>query len=459
MQVYRARNPKKSPLWQCAHRHYDQFEEAYPEQYQPRYGRLRPIIPEVVHKFLDCGNLERGFARVRCDHCQHEYLLAFSCKSRWFCPSCHQKNVQTTARFILDHVLAPVAHRHYVLAIPRMLRPYFQRHRHLLKRLCALAHESLTEYLRTALDCPKGVPGIIMTLHTFGEYLDFHPHVHALVADGLFLRNPPDPPPQAPTPASGLQPPACPAFLPLPESPLKPLEELFRAKVIKLLVEEKLLPVERVQVLYAWKHSGFNLHAGERVPPEHKADLEDLAQYILRNPFSVEKMTLESPGDIVIYRSRLNAKINRNFEVFTPTDFLAAITQHIPDKGAQMVRYYGWYSNKMRGVRQRSLPPELVVRRPGVSPPPPVKLPSKRWRDLILRVWHVDPLRCPVCQNPMRVIAVIDDPRLVEKILRHLDAWHDPPPRPPPSAVPGPYTYQPCDDVDPMPDYENVLTD
>ena len=100
---------------------------------------------------------QRGFARVRCDHCEHEYLLAFSCKSRWFCPSCHQKNVQTSARFILDHVVAPVPHRHYVLAIPRMLRPYFQRHRQLLKRLCALAQESLTEYLRTALDCPKGV--------------------------------------------------------------------------------------------------------------------------------------------------------------------------------------------------------------------------------------------------------------------------------------------------------------
>ncbi|HOX58374.1 MAG TPA: transposase [Verrucomicrobiota bacterium] len=460
MQVYRARNPKKSPLWQCAHRHYDEFEDVYPEAYAPRYGRLRPIIPEVVHKFLDCGNLERGFARVRCDHCEHEYLLAFSCKSRWFCPSCHQKNVQITARFILERVVAPVPHRHYVLAIPRMLRPYFQRHRHLLKRLCALAHQSLTDYLRTALACPKGVPGIIMTLHTFGEYLDFHPHVHALVADGLFLRNPPDPPPQAPTPASRLQPPACPTFHALPESPLKPLEELFRAKVISLLVAEKLLPPERVQVLYSWKHSGFNLHAGELVPPEAKADLEDLAQYILRNPFSVEKMTLESPTDMVIYRSRLNAKINRNFEVFTPTDFLAAITQHIPDKGAQMVRYYGWYSNKMRGVRQRGLPPELVFHRPGVSPPPPLKLPSKRWRDLILRVWHVDPLRCPVCQNPMRVIAVIDDPRVVEKILRHLGAWHDPPVSSlQPAGSSGPYTYEPCDDVEPTPDYENVLTD
>jgi hypothetical protein len=53
----------------------------------------------------------------------------------------------------------------------------------------------------------------------------------------------------------------------------------------------------------------------------------------------------------------------RNFEVFTPTDFLAAITQHISDRGAQMVRYCGWYSNNMRGLLQRGLPAELVFRR------------------------------------------------------------------------------------------------
>ena len=59
----------------------------------------------------------------------------------------------------------------------------------------------------------------------------------------------------------------------------------------------------------------------------------------------------------------------------------------------------------------------------------------------------------------MRVIAVIDDPGVVQKILRHLGAWHDPPASPPTHCPPGPYTYEPCDDVDPMPDYENVLTD
>jgi len=57
----------------------------------------------------------------------------------------------------------------------------------------------------------------------------------------------------------------------------------------------------------------------------------------------------------------------------------------------------------------------------------------------------------------------------VERILRHLGAWHDPPAyrslgvgRPPrriPQKVPGPYTYEPCDDVYPTPNYENVLTD
>ena len=54
-----------------------------------------------------------------------------------------------------------------------------------------------------------------------------------------------------------------------------------------------------------------------------------------------------------------------------------------------------------------------------------------------------------MCQSPMRVIALIDDPRLVEKILRHLGAWHDPPAGWPRPSATGPYTYEPCQDVDP----------
>jgi hypothetical protein len=53
---------------------------------------------------------------------------------------------------------------------------------------------------------------------------------------------------------------------------------------------------------------------------------------------------------------------------------------------------------------------------------------SKRWRDLSLRVWHRRPAALPRLPKPMRVIAMVDNPRIVEKILRHLGVWHDPPP-------------------------------
>jgi hypothetical protein len=67
-------------------------------------------------------------------------------------------------------------------------------------------------------------------------------------------------------------------------------KEIFRAHVLNLLVDLELLPSDRLKLLLCWKHSGFNVHHGAPVPLENKAELEKLAQYILRNPFSVKKM-------------------------------------------------------------------------------------------------------------------------------------------------------------------------
>ena len=49
---------------------------------------------------------------------------------------------------------------------------------------------------------------------------------------------------------------------------------------------------------------------------------------------------------------------------------------------------------------------------------------SKRtWRDLICQAWPSDPLPCPKGQNEMRLIALIEEPLVIEKILRHLSLW------------------------------------
>jgi hypothetical protein len=438
VQAYRARKPKASPLWQCLWRHFDRFLDVYEDRYQPRYGYLRPIIPEVVNKFLDCGDFERGFARIRCDHCKHEYLLAFSCKGRWFCPSCHQKKVQLFGALVTETILFPVSHRHLTFTIPKMLRPYFRFDRDLLKDLCRIAQQCLREFLRTTLDLPDGLPGVVMTIHSFGEYLDFHPHLHALVADGLFAR-------------SGL-------FYVLPEVSLKPLEELFRARVITFLTGKGLLPPERARMLRGWVHSGFNIHRSRRVLPEEHEDLERLAQYIIRNPFSVDKMQVNEQDDTIVYRSGMNPKIRRNFEVFDPCDFIAAITQHIPDKSFQLVRYYGWYSNKMRGQRDKRAAEEAgaadnAVEVIDVAEHKPRRIPSPKWRELIKKVWEADPLLCPHCSREMRIVALIDDWEVIEKILRHLGLWEEGVRVYTGTDPPGEPTAEPWLD-DPFPDYD-----
>ena len=53
---FRSRKPKSSPLWKCFHAHFDHFTAAYPRDYQSRYGVLRGVIPEVVDKFMQCGD-------------------------------------------------------------------------------------------------------------------------------------------------------------------------------------------------------------------------------------------------------------------------------------------------------------------------------------------------------------------------------------------------------------------
>ena len=50
---------------------------------------------------------------------------------------------------------------------------------------------------------------------------------------------------------------------------------------------------------------------------------------------------------------------------------------------------------------------------------------KKSWARLIKQVWEVDPLECPLCGSEMRVISIINDDAVVEKILRHVGEWEE----------------------------------
>ena len=77
--------------------------------------------------------------------------------------------------------------------------------------------------------------------------------------------------------------------------------------------------------------------------------MEILARYIIRASFSQERLTYLPEESRIIYRS----KDNRREKTFDALDWLAAMTSHIPDQREQMVRYYGFYGNVSRGLRQK----------------------------------------------------------------------------------------------------------
>ncbi len=140
------------------------------------------------------------------------------------------------------------------------------------------------------------------------------------------------------------------------------------------------------------------------------------------------------------------------------------ITQHIPEKSFQMVRYYGWYSNKSRGIRNKlgmigpgNQPVEKAknIEIIDVSDYEPPRIPSKKWRECIRKIYEVDPLCCPKCGGEMKIISFITEYQIIQKILEHLDLWAQKPSRDPPHQNTPPINndlvYEPFNDGWPAP--------
>ena len=184
--VYRPRKPQVSDYYRCVEDYFGIFLQVYEERFERLYGFFRPHLPKIIHRYLDCGILQNGFARVKRKDCNHEYLLAFSCKRRHFCPSCHQKRVVEFGEWVCGKVLKKVSHRHFVFSIPKILRRYFLYDRSLLSDLSRCAWEALRVFFQEALPQGDGVPGAVIAIQTVGDFWGFNPHCHILCTDGCF---------------------------------------------------------------------------------------------------------------------------------------------------------------------------------------------------------------------------------------------------------------------------------
>lgn len=272
--------------------------------------------------------------------------------------------------------------------------------------------------------------GMVIAHQTFGDMLRWNPHFHAILLEGGFDEEG--------------------TFVYLPFSGLEKMTEYFRRTVLRFFTEKKLLTEQFARNLLSWKHSGFSIDNRVRILDERSR--ENLAQYMARPPISLKKIHYEDFKGQVLFHTHYNEYFKENVHIFDACDFLAKLTQHIPPKGVQLIRRYGLYSSRTKGawefmphVAERA--PEgwkiqherqTVPSEPGDYGPhedadvsddsPNARAYKKAWARLLSKVYEIDPMVCPKCGCKMKVIAVIQEPTEIDRILRHLVKQGRPPP-------------------------------
>ena len=257
------------------------------------------------------------------------------------------------------------------------------------------------------------MPAATQIVQTYGNLLNTNPHIHCIAADGLFKANG--------------------TFIKMPkysETAHRAIQTLFESKVADYCLARGFVRPETIQKRLTWQYSGFSVYIDTQIDytkynEQEKEKMDSIVRYIAKPFYSMERVTYNEAGSTVLYKGEFNKSIKQNFETFSPNDFIAALTAHIPERHQKYTNFYGYYSNKSRGLRAKAGVPE-IEENVSIMPDPPreeQKKYRKNWAILIKKVWEVDPLLCPSCGATMKMIAVIDKAEVIEKILTHIGLW------------------------------------
>jgi hypothetical protein len=399
---YRPRHPERTALYQLFETHFDSYVRSYEERFEAHCGPLRQVVVRSVEEFLACGRLQGGFARIRCPKCHEEHLLAFSCRTRNFCPSCQAKRAILFSEKLSSEILAPVPHRHWTFSIPRVLRGLFERERSLLGLLSRTAYEAVRLSFQAVLDRKDVGPGCVLSLQTFGAFgANFHPHGHALISDGAFARNG--------------------EFLQLPSLDTSAVTEVFRRLLLKRLNQAERLSESFMNNLLSWVHSGFSVYAGPPVAAGDTITLEQQARYISRPAVAMDALQKQQDGAIAM-QTEPDPKTGATVILLDPLEWIHRISAHIADPGQHLTRYYGAYSNRSN-LRSKDVSAGSITLEEddedAIDSSEFNKNARSTWARLIKKIFEVDPLLCR-CGTPMKIVSIITDPRIVDRILRHL---------------------------------------
>ncbi len=340
---------------------------------------------KVIDAIVRCRTAALGGHIDACPRCGGEGTISYnSCRNR-HCPKCQ---TQARQRWIAarERELLETQYFHVVFTLPHELHPLVLQNQ---AELYNLLFRAVAETLREVAGNPKHLGaqiGFFLILHTWGQNLLFHPHIHCVIpAGGIALDR------------SHWIRPRYPFFL-----PVKILGKVFRGKFVDRLQKasrrKELTLTGQIQHLSEPKHFAAFLRTLFRKDwvvyakrpfggPEHV--LRYLGRYTHRIAISNHRL-LSFDGSNVTFRWRDYARGNKSRTMtVSASEFIRRFLLHVLPKRFVRIRHFGFMANS-----QRSASMELCRRLLEMAAvPPPEQAPATN------STWL-----CPTCRAPMVVI-------------------------------------------------------
>jgi Putative transposase/Transposase zinc-binding domain len=339
---------------------------------------------KVLTAIERCRTAALGGHRDRCIRCGYEAISYCSCRNR-HCPKC-QTNAREKWLRARERELLPVGYYHLVFSVPHTLVPLMWQNKRVLFAL--LFEASATTLLEVAAD-PKHLGagiGFLSILHTWGQTLQRHPHIHCVVPGGGLSSD------RTRWISSRAH-----FFL-----PVRVLSRVFRGKFVaglreafqanKLVFYGTCLPLAQKKAFAAFLRTLFRQEwvVYAKPPfggPEHV--LQYLARYTHRVAISNHRL-LSVDDDQVCFRWKDYAHHSKHRAMaLTHEEFLRRFLQHVLPRAFPRIRYFGWLANRKRSS---SLPVcrELLKSQPFLH---------SETVEGEATVW-----RCPCCHGSMQIV-------------------------------------------------------
>ena len=360
-----------------------------------RAHRLCAQQRRVMQAIEDCRTAALGGHLEACDRCGAEIARYHSCRNR-HCPKCQTLAKERWVEARCAELL-PVPYFHLVFPLPHEINPMAQGNP---KVIYHLLFQAASDTLQTFGRDPKwlgGEIGITMVLHSWGQNLSQHLHVHCVVSGGALA---PD----------GRWIPAKRGFL----FPVRALSLVFRAKYLEALqgafetgqldFAGETLPLAIPSVfgtlLTTLRTKDWVVYAKRPFGGPEQV-LAYLGRYTHRTAISNERLLACENGE-VRFRWRDYAHGNKVKVMRLPVEeFIRRFLLHVLPKGFMRIRHYGLLANRHRTEH-------LAACRLALDAPTPTPREAETVEAFLVRVLGTDPKRCPQCgQGRLRPVKTL----------------------------------------------------